>query len=370
MDKDKDKVNPKSNSERDGYIDFFKGVLIIWVIHIHTVFWSGTSYIIDGARQISLLIDVATFFFISGYLTKPATFTNSVRQAAKQFKNLYINYFVLSLLLLPTLTFAFFVRKGFFPEFQQSIIFMLSVLKLEAQGDVWGVIPVYRGSVWYLWVYLSLLPVLPFLINYFNSRKSRFLILISLLVALKLTIVFSLNFNFLFSESQYIYFYAFIYLLGMNYRIEKYNISTGVLKISFIVNIFTALILFFYFDNSSLNLQGEKFPPSFKYLIYSLLLIHIFTILQRLWNYPKSANKNSINLFFEWCGKNSYIIFLIQAIVTSFPLYFAGFLSSRMPSFLAYLVILSFNISFTILFSFVYVFLKDILKNKLIFDRN
>ena len=43
----KEQVIQKSNIERDGYIDFFESLLIIWVINIHTVFYSGDSYISD-----------------------------------------------------------------------------------------------------------------------------------------------------------------------------------------------------------------------------------------------------------------------------------------------------------------------------------
>ena len=49
----KEQVIQKSNIERDGYIDFFEGLLIIWVINIHTVFYSGDSCISDKIWEVS-----------------------------------------------------------------------------------------------------------------------------------------------------------------------------------------------------------------------------------------------------------------------------------------------------------------------------
>ena len=43
---------------RDFSIDFFKGITIISVIFIHTVWWSFSYYILDIIRGLSLLITI------------------------------------------------------------------------------------------------------------------------------------------------------------------------------------------------------------------------------------------------------------------------------------------------------------------------
>ncbi|BAU66914.1 hypothetical protein STA3757_43200 [Stanieria sp. NIES-3757] len=357
-----EKINQvsKISTKRDGYIDFFKGLLILWVIHIHTVFWSGRAYISDPFREASLLIDVTTFFFISGYLTKPAGLIDSFKRAFKQFKNLYLNYITISLLLLPALSLGYFLRKKLVPDLQQAIIFMMSVLKLEAPGDVWGVIPVYRGSAWYLWVYLSLLFALPFFISCFQSRKLRVVVLFSLLLLLHFSIQFSWNFDFLLTEAVYIYFYAFIYLLGMAYRLDGHLIRTHYFKLSFLINILVCLFIYFVLDNRIISLHAEKFPPSFKYLAYSLLLIHVLIIFQRIWHYPNSKDRYKAKAlsFLEWCGKNSYFIFIFQGVVCSIPLYFTDFLLNRFSVPSTYVIFLVFNIIFTLLVTFFYLRVK------------
>lgn len=48
-------------------IDFFKGIAIIGIVFIHTVFVSGWAYVPGYMRNFSLLIDVPLFFFLSGW---------------------------------------------------------------------------------------------------------------------------------------------------------------------------------------------------------------------------------------------------------------------------------------------------------------
>ena len=52
--------------KRDNSIDFFRGVAAIWIIFIHTCFWSGEVYVPVWLKSLSLIIDVPLFIFISG----------------------------------------------------------------------------------------------------------------------------------------------------------------------------------------------------------------------------------------------------------------------------------------------------------------
>ena len=52
--------------KRDNYIDFIKGLAVIAVVFIHTVFWSGGSYVPVFWRNLALLFDVPVFFLMTG----------------------------------------------------------------------------------------------------------------------------------------------------------------------------------------------------------------------------------------------------------------------------------------------------------------
>lgn len=344
-------------NKRDGFIDFFKGSLILWIIHIHTVFWSGREYIPEIARQVSLLMDVATFFFISGYLTKLSSFVSSIKKSAKQFINLYLNYLAFSCLLLFPLFLLFVVKDKAIPDLQLAIT---SMLRVDPVGELWGDIPVYKGSLWYMCVYFSILLILPIITSFFSSRKLRVVVLAFLLLIFYLSRYLNWSYDFLFSQTVYIYFYLFVYMLGVAYRLDEQSIRTYYLKLTFFLNVILSLIVFFYFDNVTLQIHSQKFPPSFNYLIYSLLLIHVFVITKRIWNYSDFAPTSKIFQFLEWCGKNVYFIYLVQAVVCSVPDFFIPIVKKSVSTLMLYFVVLTFNMFFTLLLTFFYVKAKTI----------
>ena len=51
---------------RNYYIDNIRGLAIISVIFIHTVFWSGGSYVPEYMRNLALLIRCSDILFING----------------------------------------------------------------------------------------------------------------------------------------------------------------------------------------------------------------------------------------------------------------------------------------------------------------
>lgn len=54
--------------ERNIAIDFFRGIVIINIVFIHTTFCSGLFYVPSYIRNLSLLIDVPIFFSWPGGL--------------------------------------------------------------------------------------------------------------------------------------------------------------------------------------------------------------------------------------------------------------------------------------------------------------
>ena len=52
--------------QRDSYIDVVKGLALLSIMLIHTVFWSGATYVPYYCRNIVLCFDVPIFFVLSG----------------------------------------------------------------------------------------------------------------------------------------------------------------------------------------------------------------------------------------------------------------------------------------------------------------
>jgi peptidoglycan/LPS O-acetylase OafA/YrhL len=350
-------------SNRDRFIDFCKGFLILWVVQIHTVYWSGETYIPKVPRQLSLLIDVSMFFFISGYLTKVSGLGSLLRRSLKQFKNLYLDYFVLGCLLLFPLGLFYFLKEKSTPDLSLAIT---SMLRVKPVGDLWKYIEVYPGSLWYLAVYFSLLVVTPFVISLFGSRKLRIVILTALLALFVICSNLGWNYPFLFDETIYILFYLLIFLIGAAYKLDQQHFSLHYLKLAFLTNVTICLLIIFFIMDGKLRLQANKFPPSVIYLPYCLLTIHLFAIVQRMWNYPTISRPNHVLEFLEWCGKNSYSIYLMQGIACSIPGYFIPLLlTNGVPGLGVYVISLLFNLNFTLLLAFLWLRAKTILVNYL-----
>lgn len=83
--------NKKKN--RNYYIDNIRGLATISVVFIHTVFWSGSSYVPEYMRNLSLLIDVPIFFLLTGMLMSVVKNINPIKQVTK----LIFSFFILVL---------------------------------------------------------------------------------------------------------------------------------------------------------------------------------------------------------------------------------------------------------------------------------
>ena len=56
--------------KRNEYIDYLKGIASIGIIAIHTAFWSGQSYTPEWFWNLTLLLDVPFFFYLSGWYSR------------------------------------------------------------------------------------------------------------------------------------------------------------------------------------------------------------------------------------------------------------------------------------------------------------
>lgn len=337
-------------SKRDRFVDFFKGVVILWVIHIHTVYWSGRYYIPDIIRQVSLTImDVPIFFFISGYLTKPSNLSTSIQKSLRQFIRIYSQYIIISFLIyLIFLLISFVLHLNTNINLISSII---STLQVNPSGLVWGNISVYRGSLWYLQNYLALLPFVAISAYLLSFRKWQILTVLSPLVIYSLSVLLLRYYPKLPDIILSLFFYLFIYLLGTIYKIKEQNIRTKYLIASLAISVALVCIVF-YVDDYKLLIQKHKFPPTFSYLAYSLIQIHTFIILKRLWKYQ---GQGYVYTFFEWCGKNVFYIYLFQGAVCSLPFFFVKPAHAHIHTFILYWIVLLFNICGTLLVTYQYI---------------
>lgn len=188
-------------NQRDTFIDVFKGILILWVINIHTIVWSGDSYISDNIQQLFLLMDVPVFFFISGYLTKSSNFLSSLKKSLRQFLSLYYRYVFISLVLIIFISLGYLILKYLeitlfeiinIPvknilftknNFNLNDVFsaIISMLKLRPNSEFWlyTTLGCYDYNLWYLRTYLLVLPFLGIALYLMRFFKRKFILILS-----------------------------------------------------------------------------------------------------------------------------------------------------------------------------------------------
>jgi hypothetical protein len=347
----------KVQTGRDPFVDWFKGIMILWVIHIHTVYWSGYAYVPEGVRQVTLLADVPIFFFISGYVTRPAAFLSSLRKTIQQFVRLYFHYFVISCLLLGAVLFVTVLLTGW-GQVDICLAFS-SLFEMVPHGQLWDSIRVYNGSLWYVRGYFSLLVFVPILAGLASFYKIKFNVLLFVLLFTALFPKEYADQGFLFSSYGDVSFYLFFFVLGMILRDQEDHLDTKNVLLSLILSVCLGLVIFFC-DNKELFIQRYKFPPAIQYLIYSLPLVHFFVLLKRKLQQTSCTYNGRYSLFLRWCGVNIFYIYLFQGAVCSLPYFFMRPLVAVIHPAILYGLILCFNLVLTLVLSYLYVEAQNI----------
>lgn len=292
----------KEKKVRNYNIDFLRGIATLCIILIHTAWWSGTGYLPTWFSNLTLLIDVPVFIFISGISF------NYVNSIIKNLKGILIQWKKwLYFLIFYTLLLLIFFRE----QFILKDIFSWIVYVFPHSNNI-GVV---AGSIWYMLMYIKVTIISSIIIcainHYFSKDKLK---IISLVAGIMLFIFLycTTKNNFLFFDS-YVSFYCLIYLVG--YILHNYQIKD--LKQLFLLeglNFFIMIIVFLAFNIGINDIQNIKFPPSIPYLFFSCISILLFWYLK---DHLKIKKHNKIN----YIGKNAIFYYFSQGVSSSFIYY-------------------------------------------------
>lgn len=288
---------------RNNVLDVVKGFAIINIILIHTVWWSGLEYIpYDIIRQLTLMIDVPLFFFLSGWAA--SLHEQKFKDSIKRILKLYIPYLIM-LLVLWSFLFIFYKRLVSFDNILQWITF--------SKRDSFEIGAV-MGSTWFLPAFLITSFTGIFIDKYIRKKRIGIILMFSLLL---INIIFSLlNFEIIdgsilgITSLRIIFFYMFFYLLGMCLRDIK------ITKKQFISLLFSLLVVFLLFLAGSgfiLELQLNKFPPTTFYFVASMFSVIITLYLKNFeTKMGELIEKKRFFAFLNFSGINVYNLFLYQ----------------------------------------------------------
>lgn len=300
---------PSTLKTRDASLDVFKGIAILNIAFIHTVWWSGVWYI-PGTflRNLSLACDVPLFFFLSGWgacLTKTTPVKIFVRLL-----RLYINYLIMVLFFFMCVR-LFYQRTMGWEELKSWI----SLFKIRSRGEF----QVVNGSLWFLPYFFTIYLFTPVFRLVACNIKIAFGLLLALLVYVALyTFLPATTYNATLIPGVYLsatLFYTLFYLggiLSLNFHLNGRDFLGLLLCLSLLFGAYLHSLGF------QVDMQRHKFPPTFFYLVMSLFsivfVLHLKSYAQTI---TRHARSNWIIKLFNYCGKNVFFMYMAQGFGSS-----------------------------------------------------
>lgn len=332
--------------KRNYNIDFLRGIATISIIIIHTAFWSGTEYLPSWVSNLTLLLDVPAFIFISGITSSYSkTFMKKINGLLKLWQKwiffLLFYIFILLIFFRNDLKIVDIISWPFytFPHIPH--------------------LPVVQGSIWFMIMYIKVTifsSIIICLINYFvKLKKNRIDNLKKIILILFILFSYSSLSNTSIIIDNYTLFYSIIYLIG--YLSINYKISLKQMIKYQVINLILLVIVFYGYRYNINNFQTVKFPPSFPYIFISAPSIILYWYLK---DHLKIDKKNKIN----YIGINAIDFYFAQGISSSLIYYIYRYIPFN-NSIIIFIIMLTCNFIITTILAIIINKSYNYTKNKI-----
>lgn len=320
-------------NNRYEYIDFLRGIGAIGIIAIHTAFWGGQSYTPEWFWNITLLLDVPFFFYLSGWGS--SFHKNDIVKTCKGLGKIWLQfiYFISCLAL-----FCYISR--WLPHPYVGVSDVGDLINNYFFNMSFPDFPVVTGSMWFMPVYFFVVLINTIIMaaiqDSAHAGQLRSLYMIFLILCF-LWVNHSLYYLAVLNERQFL-FYSFFWMLGYN-RVGKTK-SAGGLAMALGICVCGSCFCSYLLHIPLYDIQSAKFPPTAKYAFASMLVIFIAKYfegkIQKFNRLLVHIGKNAIYYFFgQGVGStvNYYVVdglainnwllkwvitFLINIVVTAF----------------------------------------------------
>ena len=296
--------------ERYEYIDFLKGIAAIGIIGIHTAFWGGESYVAVWFKNMTLLLDVPFFFYLSGWGS--SLHRSNIERTSKGLGTVWCKwlYFVSALAL-------FCLVSRWLPYSFAGVTSVRDLVNNYMFNVSFAGFPVVSGSVWFMQHYCVVVFINTFIMCLIQDREDEKHIRIMYMVLLAVAFIWICYGKYALGiDWRYFLFYSFFWMMGRNQmgtvRIRKHFIFCWVL---IIIGVFFASYLQ---ELPVYDIQTAKFPPTVKYGLVSLLSIlivkHIEPYVVHMNRWIKHIGCNAIFYYFSQgigSSLNYYVIPLV-----------------------------------------------------------
>jgi surface polysaccharide O-acyltransferase-like enzyme len=312
-------------NKRDYSIDFFKGITAISIIFIHTVWWSGQSYVPNIVAQFSLLIDVPLFFFLSGAgayfaFAKPNPFSG-----------------ILRLIVLFALFFTIYAII-----FEPNNTFNFAMCSLFVKYPWASKVEIACGSTWFIPVFVIVYLLGYLIITHVGNKNILIVICVFLLICIyqydNIEVFKNLRIHYI--SADFIFSNLFFFIFGYYYYKELRSIE-NIQTLSGILFLIALFLTISHFKDIPFDLQSLKFPHRFYYVIASLISVSIAIFMS---TYIKKE------YLINFVGKNALQFYLAQGISSGLLYYFLPIIDTGW--ILKLILIFTINITITSIFAF------------------
>lgn len=303
-------TNKNTDKKRNNYIDVLKGIAIISVIFIHTAFASGLKYVPLWFSNFTLLFEVPMFFFLSGW---SFSYSKNNKSYLKSLLLTQIRYMVYIFIMAIIVNIISYISKGV------CSIGIGSFLEWIFHKDIYTLpFKEVRNSLWFFRVYFIVCIIGAMLLKLLNEKSSKGMIVLLGITLFGTTFAFEGLGNMkLGMEYNYIFFYLLFFMLG---NITKYkNLNIKETAIYIILTVLGLIMINVFTERKIFDIQGNKFPPNFIYLLWSLFGVIIVLYLKKFFinckeNVISKIGQNSIYVYFAQAIGASILWFISPAI--------------------------------------------------------
>lgn len=264
--------------KRDEELDLLKAFSIFWVVVIHCIYWPN---IIDQGIGVSMLLfEMPLIFFLIG-----ASNTYAKKRTVRSFYFKRLTRVIYPYELYAIAVIIFTAITG---SLKSDIPFgTFAASWINPMGEHLSYNKFLSWHLWFIGTYIILILLMPFFMKLHNIKMTKYLMILFpvILFVLDRTDILSTDPK-LAENIRNLVFYGFWTIVGFYFL----DLKIMRMKSDFIVPIYTitlgALLGIFYMFISDFiinkqmdfNMQNAKFPPSFLFFCYSLIIMSVLFI--------------------------------------------------------------------------------------------
>lgn len=257
---------------RNEKLDVFRGMVILYIVGvIHMLYWSG---FITYKYKSLFLIEMPIIFYIMGatFILKPQKFT--ILYFIKRFLRCMIPFYFYAAFVL-----AINVKNNYL------IVESLNFFKIFDPLLRYNQISFLNYHLWFIPIYIIFIPIIPIYYKYYKKNEentfSLYKIILGFCILLLILDVFQ-RYGLKIKGNYYIrniIFYSIYVFLGFSSSKKLLKFSK---KIHLLFSLLGIIIILCLKNFYSLDMQINKFPPNFIFLVYTLIIFNFLAMFNNI----------------------------------------------------------------------------------------